>query len=109
MATPTGGHKTWFDGALKRAQKADPSIPRFTPHGLRHVAAGLLIQAGANPKIVQRQLGHASAAVTLDVYAAQWDDGLDEIVSALSPRRDDSARRAIVVEGVGNDAFKQVK
>ena len=103
------GHKTWFDGALKRAQKVDPSIPRFTPHGLRHVAAGLLIQAGANPKIVQRQLGHASAAMTLDQYADLFDDGLDEIVSALSPRQNDSACRANVVPGGENDAFKQVK
>ena len=103
------GHKTWFDGALKRAQKVDPSIPRFTPHGLRHVAAGLLIQAGANPKIVQRQLGHASAAMTLDQYADLFDDGLDEIVSALSPRQNDSACRVPVVERGENDAFKQVK
>ena len=103
------GHRTWFDGALKRAQAADPTIPRFTPHGLRHVAAGLLIQAGANVKVVQRQLGHASAAMTLDQYADLWDDGLDEIVAVLSPRRDDSARRGIVVEGVKNDMFEQVK
>ena len=103
------GHRTWFDGALKRAQAADPTIPRFTPHGLRHVAAGLLIQAGANVKVVQRQLGHASAAMTLDQYADLFDDGLDEIVAVLSPRRDDSARRGIVVEGGKNGMFKQVK
>lgn len=103
------GHRTWFDGALKRAQAADPTIPRFTPHGLRHVAAGLLIQAGANVKVVQRQLGHASAAMTLDQYADLWDDGLDEIVAVLSPRRDNSARRGIVVEGGSGAPFTLVK
>jgi len=31
-------------------------------HDLRHTAASLAIHAGANPKVVQRMLGHASAA-----------------------------------------------
>ncbi|WP_368921635.1 tyrosine-type recombinase/integrase [Corynebacterium striatum] len=86
------GHNTWFDGALKRVQRKDLSFPRVTPHGLRHVAAGLLIQAGANPKIVQRQLGHASAAMTLDQYAELWDDGLDEIASVLDGSFSDAVK-----------------
>jgi integrase len=65
------------------------------------VAAGLLIQAGANVKVVQRQLGHASAAMTLDQYADLFDDGLDEIVAVLSPRRDDSTRRGSITEFPG--------
>jgi integrase len=36
---------------------------------LRNTAASLAISAGANVKAVQRMLGHASAAVTLDTYA----------------------------------------
>jgi hypothetical protein len=40
-----------------------------TAHALRHTAASLAISAGANPKVVQRMLGHASAAMTLDVFA----------------------------------------
>ena len=92
------GHNTWFDGALKRCQAADKGFPRVTPHGLRHVAAGLLIQAGANPKIVQRQLGHASAAMTLDQYAELWDDGLGEVVDVLSAAMSREECRGIVVE-----------
>lgn len=86
-------HKTWFFGALRRCQErhAEPDefgvvgepFPEFSPHGLRHVAAGLLIQAGANVKVVQRQLGHKSAAMTLDQYADLWDGGLDEIATVL--------------------------
>jgi integrase len=34
---------------------------------LRHTAASLAIAAGAKVKAVQRMLGHASAAMTLDV------------------------------------------
>jgi integrase len=40
------------------------------PRDLRHTAAPPAIAAGANVKAVQRMLGHASASMTLDVYAA---------------------------------------
>jgi len=45
------------------------SLEWVTPKVLRNTAASLAISDGANPKVVQRQLGHASAAVTLDIYA----------------------------------------
>lgn len=35
---------------------------------LRHTAASLAIAASADVKTVQRMLGHASVAMTLDVY-----------------------------------------
>jgi integrase len=34
-------------------------MPGLTPHDLRHTAASLAVQAGANVKAVQRMLGHA--------------------------------------------------
>ncbi|TNL96572.1 tyrosine-type recombinase/integrase [Corynebacterium tapiri] len=52
----------------------DKTFPRVTPHGLRHVAAGLMVHAGANVKVVQRQLGHTSAVMTLDTYADLFDE-----------------------------------
>ena len=63
--------------------KKNPDFPRVTPHGLRHVAAGLMISAGAHPKIVQRQLGHASAAMTLDTYADLWEEDLDVVAGRM--------------------------
>ncbi len=39
--------------------------------------------AGANIKTVQRMLGHAPAAMTLDVYAGLFEDDLDEAASRL--------------------------
>ena len=54
------------------------------PHDLRHTAASLAISAGANVKAVQKMLGHASAAMTLDVYADLFDDDLDAVGDALS-------------------------
>lgn len=61
----------------------DYDLPRVTPHGLRHVAAGLLVSAGAHVKVVQRQLGHASAAMTLDVYVDLFDGDLDEVAEVM--------------------------
>lgn len=78
------GAKGWFANAVARAQLFDPSIPRVTPHDLRHTAASLAISSGANVKAVQRMLGHASAAMTLDTYADLFEDDLDEVATRLN-------------------------
>lgn len=67
---------------------AYPELERLTPHDLRHTAASLAISAGANVKAVQKMLGHASAAMTLDVYADLFDDDLDAVGEALSKAGD---------------------
>lgn len=68
----------WFDEAVKRS-----GIERITPHDLRHTTASLAISAGVNVKALQRMLGHASAAMTLDVYADLFSDDLDAVAVAL--------------------------
>lgn len=78
------GEHGWFMTAVRRAQAVDPSIPRLTPHDLRHTAASLAISAGANAKAVQRMLGHASAAMTLDTYADLFEDDLDAVAMKLN-------------------------
>jgi integrase len=55
----------------------------FTPHDLRHATASLAVSAGANVKAVQRLIGHASAAMTLDIYASLFDDDLDDVARRL--------------------------
>ena len=52
-------------------------------HELRHTAASLAVSAGANVKAVQRMLGHASAAMTLDVYSGLFGDDLDVVAERL--------------------------
>ena len=37
------------------------------------------MSAGANVKAVQRLLGHASATITLDIYASLFGDDLDQV------------------------------
>jgi Phage integrase family len=65
-----------------------PSPQKFgllglTPHELRHTAASLAIAAGANVKAVQLMLGHASAAMTLDISAGLFADDLDAVADRL--------------------------
>ena len=54
------------------------------PHDLRHTTASLAISSGANVKAVQRMLGHASVAMTLDTYADLFDDDLDAVAARLN-------------------------
>jgi len=41
----------------------------------------LAVAAGADVKAVQQMLGHASAAMTLDVYAGLFADDLDAVAT----------------------------
>jgi integrase len=71
----------WFAKAVAKS-----GVPRVTPHDLRHTAASLAVSAGANVKAVQRMLGHASAAMTLDIYAELFGD-LEAVATALDRAR----------------------
>ena len=61
-------------------------------HDLRHTCASLAIAAGADIKVLQRMMGHASAALTLDRYghlmpgqAESVADRLDQMARAAGP------------------------
>lgn len=53
--------------------------PGLHIHDLRHTAASLMVASGASVKDVQAALGHASAAMTLNVYAHLFDGSLDDV------------------------------
>ena len=72
----------WFAKAV-----AESKVPRTTPHDLRHTAASLAVSAGANVKAVQKMLGHASAAMTLDIYTDLFGDDLEAVAVALHDAR----------------------
>lgn len=89
FTAPEGGAlrlRNWrrnvFDRACLRA-----GLDGVSPHDLRHTAASLAISAGANVKAVQSMLGHASAAMTLDVYAGLFADDLDAVADGLDALR----------------------
>ncbi|MEE6261306.1 hypothetical protein [Plantactinospora sonchi] len=52
--------------------------------------------AGVNVKAVQRMLGHASASMTLDVYAGLFGDDLDAVANRLD--------EAVAARGCGPSA-----
>lgn len=76
------------DSAFDRAAEA-LGVPGLVPHELRHTAASLAIQAGANIKDVQQMLGHATATMTLDRYGHLLDESVDRVAERL-----DAALRA---------------
>ena len=47
----------------------EAALPPLRLYDLRHTAATLALSAGVPAKVVSEQLGHASSAFTLDVYA----------------------------------------
>ncbi|KLO38779.1 hypothetical protein ABW17_20765 [Mycobacterium nebraskense] len=75
---PVGEYRWVFDNACKEV-----GIAGLVPHGLRHTTASLAISAGANVKVVQRMLGHATAAMTLDLYGHLLSDDLATVATAL--------------------------
>lgn len=76
---PPVATRSWWLAARDAA-----GLPGVTPHDLRHTAASLAISSGASVKAVQRMLGHASAAVTLDTYSTMFDDDLEALAERLS-------------------------
>jgi hypothetical protein len=59
-------------------------LRNFRFHDLRHTFGSLLIQRGVSPAYVQKQMGHKSIQVTIDVYGhlipgenVAWIDTLD--------------------------------
>jgi len=44
-------------------------LPKLTPHGLRHLHASLLLDAGLPVPLVSARLGHARPSITMAIYA----------------------------------------
>nr|WP_276582561.1 site-specific integrase [Cellulomonas sp. RIT-PI-Y] len=55
----------------------------MTVHDLRHTAASLAVASGASVLAVQRMLGHATPAITLNVYADLFDQDLDHVLDRM--------------------------
>lgn len=59
-------------------------LPTMRFHDLRHFHATLLLRAGVHPAIVAQRLGHASVAVTMNVYSHVTPDMQSAAVDAVS-------------------------
>lgn len=83
----------WQIDRAIRSARAEAGMPEgFRYHDLRHYFASLLIAAGADVKVVQARLRHASATTTLNTYAHLWPDTEEStraaIGAALTARAD---------------------
>lgn len=68
------GWKAANDRAADGAERLEP----IALHEARHTCASTFIAAGANPKVIQTVMGHASIQMTFDVYGHLMRDGLDD-------------------------------
>ena len=77
-------------GPLRRSFEArffKPAVERagldaaLTFHGLRHVAASLMVEMGEHPRVIQARLGHATARLSMELYA-HVPDAADRDVAA---------------------------
>lgn len=67
-------------------------LPDVSPHDLRHTAASLAIESGANVKEIQALLGHKDAATTLKFYTGISEKTqrgtIDGIEGILRPKKE---------------------
>lgn len=54
----------------------EAGIKHFCMHALRHTYATRAIEAGVQPKVLQKMLGHASLSTTMDRYVHVTDDSM---------------------------------
>jgi integrase len=73
--------RRYWDPAVARAD-----LTGVTPHALRHTCVAFLIAEGANPLMVQRQLGHTDLRMTLGTYGhlfPNWDGDVADRMQEL--------------------------
>ena len=63
--------------------KVDGLPKEFRFHDLRHYFASLLIASGADVKVVQKRMPHASAMTTLNTYGHMWPDADESTRTAV--------------------------
>jgi integrase len=86
ITSPTGfllGLENWKRATRWRTAILEQGRPALRVHDLRHTYASLARRAGADLRLLQKTMGHASITVTAHIYADLYDDELDDIASAL--------------------------
>jgi integrase len=76
----------WFEGHARRA-----GLPKIRLHDLRHSYASAALAAGVPAKVISERLGHATIAVTMDIYS--------HVLPGLDREAADSVARLILGGG----------
>lgn len=86
ITSPMGarlGLENWKRSVKWRETIGQIGRPALRVHDLRHTYASLARRAGADLRLLQKTMGHASITVTAHIYADLYDDELDDVASAL--------------------------
>ncbi len=75
-----------FEPALRAA-----GLRKVSFHALRHSYVSLLLGQGESIKFISRQVGHASAKMTLDIYCHLLESANEEAMARLQERLESSA------------------
>ena len=97
-----GWRRRFWNPAVDRT-----GIEHCTPHALRHTAAAIMIDQGANPVAVQRRLGHKDIRTTLQLYGHLFPEQDDLLTTRLndlffSVRSEDLAAHVLHAADGGN-------
>jgi integrase len=98
---PNGGYlreANWKRSVDWPGAKHRAGLPDIRIHDLRHTAASLWLTSGADPKVVQRVLGHATATMTLDLYGHLVDSSLWDAASRIGGKTG-----AKIVKSIGGE------
>jgi integrase len=110
FAAPGSGplrESNWKRSVGWRGARVAAGVPDVRVHDLRHTAASLWLAAGADPKVVQRVLGHATAAMTMDLYGHLVDASLwqaAQLVGGITGASERLQGRIRTESGPGRDA-----
>lgn len=87
-----------IERALRGVKPTIEGLPEgFGFQDLRHYLASLLIANGANIKVVQARMRHATAKTTLDTYGHLWpdtDESTRQVIAGVITERMDSSSTA---------------
>jgi len=89
-------YQNWLRRAWHPAVRAAGLWP-FTPHEMRHTAAALMIDQGANMLSLQRRMGHTDIHTTLALYGHLFPETDDLLTQRL-----DDLRGAYVAQRASN-------
>ena len=71
--------------AFKKMVK-EVGMPHLTPHGLRHQYATAAREEGIEMDIISKNMGHASVAITEDIYAHVTSNVMEEAAKKIESR-----------------------
>jgi integrase len=86
ITSPKGsrlGIENWKRAVAWRIKISELGRPTMRVHDLRRTYASLARSAGADMKLLQVTMGHASIMVTAHTYADLYDSDLDRVADAL--------------------------